>query len=63
MKEMAVMRLIASDAKILIASITEKTGFSRRTVYRVIAALKDKGILSREGAKNNATWVTNQANK
>ena len=54
---MAVMRLIASDAKISIASMTAKTELSRRTVDRVIAALKDKGILSREGAKNNATWI------
>lgn len=59
LKEMAVMRLISSDSKISIASITTKTGLSRRTVDRVIAALKDKGILTREGAKNNATRVIN----
>lgn len=58
-KEMAVIRLIASDSKISIASITAKTGLSRRTVDRVISALKDKGILTREGAKNNATWLIN----
>ncbi len=59
LKEMAVIRLIESDFKISIASITSKTGLSRRTVDRVIAALKDKGILIREGAKNNATWLIN----
>ncbi len=59
LKEMAVIRLIASDSKISIASITAKTGLSRRTVDRVISALKDKGILTREGAKNNATWLIN----
>ena len=59
LKEMAVIRLIASDSKISIASITAKTGLSRRTVDRVIAALKDKGIVTREGAKNNATWLIN----
>ena len=57
LKEMAVVRLIASDSKISIASITTKTGLSRRTVDRVIAALKEKGILSRDGAKNIATWI------
>lgn len=56
LKEMAVIRLIASDSKISIASITAKTGMSRRTIDRIIAVLKDKGILAREGAKNNATW-------
>ena len=59
LKEMAVIRLIASDSKISIATITAKTGLSRRTVDRVIAALKDKGIITREGAKNNATWLIN----
>ena len=59
LKEVAVIRLIAFDSKISIASITAKTGLSRRTVDRGIAALKDKGIVTREGAKNNATWLIN----
>lgn len=56
LKEMAVVRLITADTKISIASITTKIGLSRRTIDRTIAALKEKGILTREGAKNNATW-------
>ena len=48
LKEMAVIRLIASDSKISIASITATTGLSRRTVDRVISTLKDKGILARK---------------
>ena len=63
LKEMAVIRLIASDSKISIASITAKTGLSRRTIDRTIAALKDNGILTREGAKNNATWIINSPQK
>lgn len=59
LKEMAVMQLIMADTKISIASITSKTGLSRRTVDRVIAALKEKGILVRQGAKNNTTWIIN----
>lgn len=39
LKEMAVIRHIASDSKASIASITAKTGLSRRTVDRVIASL------------------------
>ena len=56
LKEMAVVRLITADPKISIASITTKTGLSRRTIDRTLAILKEKGILTREGAKNNATW-------
>lgn len=63
LKEMAVIRLIVSDSKISIASITAKTGLARRTVDRVIAILKDKGILTRVGAKNNATWIINPLKK
>ena len=57
LKELAVIRLITSDTEISIASITGKTGLSRPTVDRIIASLKDKGILTRTGAKNNATWI------
>ena len=56
LKEMAVVKLITEDPKISIASITVKTGLSRRTIDRSIATLKEKGLLVREGAKNNATW-------
>ena len=57
LKEMAVIRLITTDPKISIASITTKTGLSRRTVDRIISTLKEKGLLTRQGAKNNATWI------
>lgn len=62
-KEMAVVQLLASDAKTSITSITAKTGLSKRTIDRIIAALKSKGILTREGAKNNATWIITPAKK
>lgn len=63
LKEMAVVQLLASDAKTSITSITAKTGLSKRTIDRIIAALKSKGILTREGAKNNATWIITPAKK
>ncbi len=56
LKEMAIISLIAENPKISIAALTAKTGLSRRTVDRSIATLKEKGILTREGAKNNPTW-------
>ncbi len=63
LKEIAVIRLIVSDSKISITSITTKTGLSRRTIDRVIAALKNKVILTKEDAKNNVTWVINSTKK
>lgn len=59
LKELAVVRLISSDSQISIAAIAAKTGMSRSTIDRIIAALKKKSILIREGAKNNATWKVN----
>ena len=59
LKETAVIRLITTDPKISIASITTKTGLSRRTVDRIISTLKEKGLLTRQGARNNATWKLN----
>lgn len=56
LKEMAVIHAITTHPKIAIADITDKTGLSRRTIDRVIAGLKEKGLLIREGAKNNAIW-------
>ena len=56
LKEMAVIQLITTDPKISIATITTKTGLARRTVDRIISILKEKGLLTRQGAKNNATW-------
>ncbi len=60
LKEMAVIRLIMNDQQISIANIATKTGLSKRTVDRAIASLKEKAILSRIGAKNNATWIINK---
>lgn len=59
LKEMGVVKLIINNPKISIANITAKTGLSRRTIDRVIASLKERAILYRIGAKNNATWVIN----
>ena len=53
LKEMDVIRLITTDPKISIASITNKTELSRRTVDRIIATLKEKNLLTRQGSKNN----------
>ena len=54
LKEMAVIKMIQENPQISIAAIATKTGLSKRTVDRAIASLKEKAILSRIGAKNNA---------
>ena len=61
LKEMAVIKTVQENPQISIAAIASNTGLSKRTVDRTIASLKEKAILSRIGAKNNATWVINKS--
>ena len=56
-KEKNVLNVINEDNFIVIAKIMEKTGFSRPTVTRTIASLKEKKVLDRVGAKKNGHWT------
>lgn len=55
LKEMAVIRQIQDNPNISITDIAANTRLSKSTIDRVIRALKEKGLLTRIGAKNNAT--------
>ncbi|GEM_PF-4823292 len=55
------MKTIKDSPPISIAAIATQTGLSKRIVDRAIASLKEKAILSRIEAKNNATWVINKS--
>lgn len=59
LKEMAVIRQIQNNPNISITDIAANTRLSKSTIDRVIRALKEKGLLTRTGAKNNATWLIN----
>lgn len=59
LKEMAVIRQIQDNQNISITDIAANTRLSKSTIDRVIRALKEKGLLTRTGAKNNAKWVIN----
>lgn len=59
LKEMAVIRQIQDNPNISITVIAANTRLSKSTIDRIIRALKGKGLLTRIGAKNNATWSIN----
>lgn len=59
LKEMAVIRQIQDNPHISITVIADNTRLSKSTIDRVIRALKEKGLLTRTGAKNNTTWLIN----
>ncbi len=56
-KESTVYEAIKADCNISINDIVEKTGFSRPTVTRAIARLKELGIISRSGSKKTGHWI------
>ena len=51
------VHLSLKEMPISIAVIATKIGLSNRIVDHAITSLKEIAILSRIGAKNNATWV------
>ena len=59
LKEMALIRQIQDNPNISITDIAANTRLSKSTIDRVIRTLKEKGLLTRIGAKNNATWLIN----
>ena len=59
LKEMAVIKQVEDNPKISITVIAAKTRLSKSTIDRVIRILKEKGLLTRTGAKNNTTWIIN----
>ena len=56
---MVVIRQIQDNPNISITDIAANTRHSKSTIDRIIRALKEKGLLTRIGAKNNATWLIN----
>lgn len=57
LKEMAVIRQIQDNPNISITVIAANTRLSKSTIDRTTRALKEKGLLTRTGAKNNSTWI------
>ncbi len=52
-----VLRLIADNPKISAQSIAAGLGMSKRHIERVMAGLRDEGILIREGGGTRGSWV------
>lgn len=61
LKEMAVIQQVQSNPNISITAIAANTRLSKSTIDRIICNLKEKGMLSRVGAKNNTTWIINSS--
>ena len=55
--ERLVLKLIEEDQESSIPQIAKKANLSKATIDRTIKILKEKGILTREGAKKNGRWI------
>lgn len=54
--ERIVLSLIQSNNDITVSQIAEKSGFSPRKVDRLIAALKEYGVIRRIGSNKTGSW-------
>ncbi len=49
--------LIKNDSKISAKELSEKLGISSRHCERIIAALKEQGVIERQGSKKSGYWI------
>ena len=55
--ERLVLKLIKEDQEISIPRIAKNANLSKATIDRVVKTLKEKGVITREGAKKNGRWI------
>ena len=55
--EQTVLYLIQKDQTVTASEIAVSMGVSARTAERTVKSLKEKGIITREGAKRNGKWI------
>ena len=56
-RQEVILDLIKQDETITSSILTQKTGISQRTLMRELAALHEKGFLTREGGRKDGRWV------
>lgn len=52
-----ILKMVAADANITIKQMAENLSLSTRAVEKQIAKLREKNLLSRDGADNGGSWV------
>lgn len=57
LQELAVVKAIEANDTVTLDQLTAVLGKSRSTVKRIVEALKEKGVLDREGARKTGRWV------
>lgn len=57
LQELAVVKTIEADDTVTLDQLTAVLGKSRSAINRIIEALKEKGVLDREGARKTGRWV------
>ena len=55
--ESIIIKLITEDPEISIPQIAKNVNLSKATIDRAIKTLKEKDVLTREGAKKNGRWI------
>ncbi|MBE6365571.1 MAG: winged helix-turn-helix transcriptional regulator [Lentisphaerae bacterium] len=58
-----ILRMIMDDANITIKQMAENLSLSTRAIEKQIAKLREKNLLSRDGADNGGSWVILSSDK
>lgn len=48
--------MLSANANITVSELMQKTGKAERTVKRVLASLKEKGLIERIGSDKTGYW-------
>lgn len=59
MRKEQLIEAISNDLRVTVPQLMEKTGFSRRSIERDIAELKENGVLKRLGSARSGSWEIN----
>lgn len=59
-RQSLMLKLIEEDDLITIQLMTQKMKVSEKTIKRELAALQEKGVLTREGGRKGGRWVIKQ---
>jgi DNA-binding MarR family transcriptional regulator len=57
LEELAIAKLLKENGKVKQEDIALHLGKSLRTVKRIMSAMSEKGMISRENGKRNGIWI------
>ena len=57
MNRVLALAFLRDNSRATVAQLAEHLGSSKRSAERLVAQLKDKGLLEREGSPRSGLWI------